>query len=719
MAESSGFFRSVGGDRKYTVDFLAEWVASFLSNGVYTDALAVTADANMQVLVPSGQAWINGYYYRSDADIPFQIRNADGVLNRKDTVVLRWDLNKRSISAQILTGAPASNPVAPAIVRTAEQYDLKLAEISVPAGTTAITQSLITDTRLDNNVCGIVHAVVDRIDTTTFYNQIAADLAEFKSTNESDFTAWFNGIKNILDENAAGNLLAKINDLAGDGRTTETVKANADTIAAHVARTDNPHGVTAEQAGAVKGNTASYRATAVTSTDAWSQTLTIPNFIFSEGCQVTFKAVQTPKDDSTPDATRVIINGKGYCLLDTKRGTLPSDAWVIGAAVTVTLSNDAPLGWGAANGCGTAFFKQGGYGTLAAQINNFYATIGDASVRLTWSNPADGNYAGVVIIRKTGGYPSKVLDGTKIYDGTGTSFTDTGLTNGTQYYYRAFSYNSKKEYQTEYCVATMTPLHGYQLGTFPVGTKLKFGSIFGNPIVMKIANKSGSDITLIADGVLARYAFDAKEPSNSVTDRKNYGNNRYTLSNIHQWLNSEAGAGSWYVAQHSVDQAPDSTSVVSANPYKSVAGFLNGFSVKEKNYLKTKTITVGRPNTDGGGTETLNARICLPSGTEVGLSTDYTEGSQLQAFSDNNSRIAYETADCAANTGGTAGAAQYYWLRTPYASRAYSVRVVCSDGTLGDYDAYSGTGGVRPLCFLDSSVLISLTPDASGAYTVL
>ncbi|OCN01815.1 hypothetical protein A7X67_03325 [Clostridium sp. W14A] len=250
MAESSGFFRSVGGDRKYTVDFLAEWVASFLSNGVYTDALAVTADANMQVLVPSGQAWINGYYYRSDADIPFQIRNADGVLNRKDTVVLRWDLNKRSISAQILTGAPASNPVAPAIVRTAEQYDLKLAEISVPAGTTAITQSLITDTRLDNNVCGIVHAVVDRIDTTTFYNQIAADLAEFKSTNESDFTAWFNGIKNILDENAAGNLLAKINDLAGDGRTTETVKANADTIAAHVAAV-NPHGVTAAQAGAI------------------------------------------------------------------------------------------------------------------------------------------------------------------------------------------------------------------------------------------------------------------------------------------------------------------------------------------------------------------------------------------------------------------------------------------------------------------------------------
>ncbi|WP_233452840.1 DUF6273 domain-containing protein, partial [Caproicibacter fermentans] len=291
---------------------------------------------------------------------------------------------------------------------------------------------------------------------------------------------------------------------------------------------------------------------------------------------------------------------------------------------------------------------------------------------------------------------------------------------GTQYFYRAFAYNSKHEYQTEYCVATMTPLHGYQLGAFPVGTRLKFGSIFGNPIVMKIANISGNNVTLITDGIIARYAYDAKEPANGDSSRVSYGNNRYVLSNIHQWLNSEAGAGSWYVAQHSVDQAPDSTSVVSANPYKSAAGFLNGFSVKEKNYLKTKTITVGKSSTDGSGTETTNARVWLPSGTEVGLSTDYTEGSQLQAFSDNNSRIAYETADCAAYTGGTAGAAWYYWLRTPYPSYSYYVRVVVSDGTLGDFgSAYHGDNGVRPLCVLDSSVLLSLTPDASGAYTVL
>ncbi len=42
-----------------------------------------------------------------------------------------------------------------------------------------------------------------------------------------------------------------VTDLAGTGRTIETVKGNADDLAAHLADTANPHEVTATQAGAV------------------------------------------------------------------------------------------------------------------------------------------------------------------------------------------------------------------------------------------------------------------------------------------------------------------------------------------------------------------------------------------------------------------------------------------------------------------------------------
>lgn len=171
MAENSGFFASVGGDRQYTTDFLAHWIASIIGNGVYNGELAVTAGDGMTVTLPAGRAWINGYYYRNDGDMTLTIDNADGVLNRVDIVVLRWDVNARSITAQVIKGTPASTAAAPAITRTTEQYDLKLAEISIPAGTTAITQSLITDTRLDNDVCGVVTGVIDQVDTTTLFNQ--------------------------------------------------------------------------------------------------------------------------------------------------------------------------------------------------------------------------------------------------------------------------------------------------------------------------------------------------------------------------------------------------------------------------------------------------------------------------------------------------------------------------------------------------------------------
>lgn len=233
MAETSGFFRSVSGDRKYTTDWLAKWVSSFIGTGVYDGDLAVTAGDGMAIALPAGKAWINGYYYRNDAPITLPIANADGVLHRKDTVVLRWDVNERTISAQVIKGAFASTPVAPAIVRSVEQYDLKIAEVSIPAGTTVITNALITDTRLDKSVCGIVTSVIDQVDTTTFYNQIVADLAQFKSTQQADFEAWFESIKDILDDNTAGNLLNLINEHTADSAAHITTAAHTKTGTTH------------------------------------------------------------------------------------------------------------------------------------------------------------------------------------------------------------------------------------------------------------------------------------------------------------------------------------------------------------------------------------------------------------------------------------------------------------------------------------------------------
>ncbi len=72
--------------------------------------------------------------------------------------------------------------------------------------------------------------------------------------------------------------------------------------------------------------------------------------------------------------------------------------------------------------------------------SNFQSTRqGARSITLTWNAPS--NYTGMKV------YKSATLAGTytEIYDGTNASFVDTGLLDGTPYYYRVSAYNANGE----------------------------------------------------------------------------------------------------------------------------------------------------------------------------------------------------------------------------------------------------------------------------------
>ena len=127
MSESSGFFVSQGGDRKYTPDLLAKYIKALVTTGVYSDECGVTAGTGMSVSVAAGRAWIEGYLYLLDTAKTLTIANADASNERRDIVVLRLDLTARTITVQVVTGTPAAQPTAPSITRNADVYELELA----------------------------------------------------------------------------------------------------------------------------------------------------------------------------------------------------------------------------------------------------------------------------------------------------------------------------------------------------------------------------------------------------------------------------------------------------------------------------------------------------------------------------------------------------------------------------------------------------------------
>ena len=197
--ERCGFFDAnlVGEeyDRVYLASQFAAYFASFIGNGVFAEhsnqlQVMEMTTPQMQIGVERGQAWINGYWYENTDMLYLPIDVADGVLNRIDSVVLRLGFSERNMWLAVKKGTPAINPIAPEVTHTADYYELQLAVISIPAGSIKITQAQITDTRMNQEVCGWVTGVVKQLDTTTLFNQFESYFDEFKQFYENDYANW-------------------------------------------------------------------------------------------------------------------------------------------------------------------------------------------------------------------------------------------------------------------------------------------------------------------------------------------------------------------------------------------------------------------------------------------------------------------------------------------------------------------------------------------------
>ncbi len=207
-------------DRAIDATEQRKWTSIFYTNGVLADNGAVqnfkvtASTSGMKVLVSPGVCNINGVIGIETTQREFTLDPAE-VYDRIDLIVLRLNELDRTLDLFVRKGTAAVVPVAPNLIRPLEGesgdiYEMCLAQIQVTKNSTQISGSKITDTRLNNDVCGIITNAIDNLNTSSYFTRFEDTLVEEKEKLE----AWMQAVQLILGENEAGamlNLIGKVN----------------------------------------------------------------------------------------------------------------------------------------------------------------------------------------------------------------------------------------------------------------------------------------------------------------------------------------------------------------------------------------------------------------------------------------------------------------------------------------------------------------------------
>ncbi len=211
------------------------------------------------------------------------------------------------------------------------------------------------------------------------------------------------------------------------------------------------------------------------STDVHGNSATSPDIVYTVPCDVTPPAISNIRVVNITDTTAIVLWGTDepatsvveYGLTDAYGNTISVPGFVTGHSVPLSglqprttyhfrvISTD-PSG-NTTVSTDQAFTT---LGDVTPPTNPpFRATPGDRRIRLDWMLPFDSDLAGVHIVRRTDRFPSGPNDGVVAYDGLATSHLDTGLTNGTRYYYGAYAYDTSGNFSSG-SLASAVPFAG-------------------------------------------------------------------------------------------------------------------------------------------------------------------------------------------------------------------------------------------------------------------
>lgn len=174
------------------IEYSAENAETYLctrKSGVYSSDkhFSPRITGEREITITPGLAWIqnaefSGKSVVSTENVSIAVPVADGSLPRIDRIVLRFDKAANTSSIALKQGIPASPAAAPGVTQTELVYELGLCTVSIPASSLSISASDVTDTRLDEAVCGLMRDGVTGIPTAALEEQANALLDQLRNS---------------------------------------------------------------------------------------------------------------------------------------------------------------------------------------------------------------------------------------------------------------------------------------------------------------------------------------------------------------------------------------------------------------------------------------------------------------------------------------------------------------------------------------------------------
>lgn len=173
------------------ITYNAEDAETYLStriSGIYAadDCFDLSITADRTVTIGPGLAWVRNTRFAGKSIcnrevLALAIPMADSSKPRTDRIVLRYDKAENKSELAVKTGTPGSAAAAPDVVQTELVYELGLYTVSVAAGSTVIKAADVTDTRLNEQVCGLMRDGVTGLPTAQIARQADALLDAIKA----------------------------------------------------------------------------------------------------------------------------------------------------------------------------------------------------------------------------------------------------------------------------------------------------------------------------------------------------------------------------------------------------------------------------------------------------------------------------------------------------------------------------------------------------------